>query len=356
MHTSPTRFCAAWALAAGVFPLLSAAVTTPAGLPQYVIDYAPLSYLYHEEAYFPSDLQAQLDNTQPEDNFTVVSNAPSPLTLDNLSQLNSLGGKDVYLTSKVDITTNPAWLTGVAPDCNGKTGNATSAAVIVVDKGNGTVDAFYMYFYAYNWGGLVLDFLQLGNHVGDWRGYVAETDHREHNMVRFVNGEPTYVWYSQHENGEAFAYPILHKSGNRPINYVANGTHANYAIPGIHDHTIPDLNLPYGLLDDYTDGPDTGGILWDPLLSANYYNYTNATGTPTFTPLDPSYPTDWLSYIAEWGDEQYPASDPRQELLFGGAIAKYSSGPTGPVDKQMSRVKVCPSNPYPCILRWVLGP
>ena len=37
----------------------------------------------------------------------------------------------------------------------------------------------------YNWGGRLLDFLNLGNHVGDW----------EHNMIRFEDGIPTYVWY-----------------------------------------------------------------------------------------------------------------------------------------------------------------
>jgi hypothetical protein len=92
-----------------------------------------------------------------------------PLTLDNLDELNALGqnGTDIDLTSKDDISKNPAWIKGVVPDANGKTNGATSCVVIVADKGNGTIDAFYMYFYAFNWGGVVLG-KNLGNHVGDW--------------------------------------------------------------------------------------------------------------------------------------------------------------------------------------------
>jgi hypothetical protein len=62
----------------------------------------------------------------------------------------------VYLTSKDDVTKNPQWILGTKPDANGKTNGAVTAAVIVNDKGNGEVDAFYMYFYAYNYGGTVL--------------------------------------------------------------------------------------------------------------------------------------------------------------------------------------------------------
>jgi hypothetical protein len=90
--------------------------------------------------------------------------ASSPLTLHNLDQLNKAGtkgGQDVYLTAKVDITTNPPWLNGVAPDANGKTNGATTCCIIVVDHGSGNVDAFYHYFYAFNWGGVVLN-KQLG--------------------------------------------------------------------------------------------------------------------------------------------------------------------------------------------------
>ena len=71
------------------------------------------------------------------------------------------GGEDVYLTSIQDITTSPKWLNGILPDSGGSTGSKKTCAIIVVDKGNGVVDAFYMYFWAFNWGGVVL-----GNQLG----------------------------------------------------------------------------------------------------------------------------------------------------------------------------------------------
>lgn len=36
-------------------------------------------------------------------------------------------------------------------------------------------------------------------------------------MIRFSNGVPTYVWFSQHSNGEAFAYDVVHKNGLRVL-------------------------------------------------------------------------------------------------------------------------------------------
>lgn len=236
---------------------------------------APVVYLYSKDPYRPSDLQAQLDNTQPETNFTVISNTPSPPTLNNLSTLNNLppaNGTNVYLTSKVDITTGPSYLYGVAPDSSGSTGSTISCAIIVNDHGSDHVDVFYMYFYAYNYGGLFLD-TNLGNHVGDW----------EHTMVRFFNGTPTAVWFSQHANGEAFTYNAVLKEGIRPIAFSANGSHANYAVNGTHDHTIPDLNLPEGLLEDFTDY----GPRWDPTLAAYYYTYD--ANNKTFAAYDERY-------------------------------------------------------------------
>ena len=126
---------------------------------------APLVWLHSEETYYPSDIGAQLQHTTPEINFAKVSNTPSPLTLANLDQLNTPNGPQVYLTSNDDVTTHPTWLNGVKPDATGKSGNAISCAIITNDRGNGELDAFYMYFYAYNWGGIVLGSL-VDDHVG----------------------------------------------------------------------------------------------------------------------------------------------------------------------------------------------
>ena len=122
-------------------------------------------WLYSGETYFPSDIGSQLLNTKPEVNFAVINGYPSPLTLNNLDTLNAENGTNVYLTSDTDITSNPAWLNGVKPDSTGKTDGATSTAIIVNDHGDGLVDVFYMYFTAFNWGGVVLG-QDVDDHVG----------------------------------------------------------------------------------------------------------------------------------------------------------------------------------------------
>lgn len=51
-------------------------------------------------------------------------------------------------------------------------------------------------------------------------------------MIRFHNGKPTAVFYSQHSDGAAYSYDAVKKSGLRPISYVATGSHANYPTTG----------------------------------------------------------------------------------------------------------------------------
>lgn len=305
---------------------------------RYLIPSAPVLYLHSEETYFPTDLNTFLAHTTPQTDYTPVFNAPDPLNLSTLSQL----GTDVYLTSNNDVTTDPEWLQGTAPSSNSTTSGVNSA-IIVNSKPDNTIDVFYFYFYAFNPGTLVLriPFLEFGNHLGDW----------EHTMLRFSSpsSPPEAIWYSQHGNGQAFRYSSVEKDadGVRPVVYVAKGSHANYAIGGTHSHVIPNLNLPFGALEDYTNK----GKRWDSVGSSYAYRFNAASGA--FTAYDDA-PVEWLQWRGRWGDKEYPSSDKRQRELFG--QKKYVDGPTGPVEKQLNREKVCPENGILCIVRSVLVP
>lgn len=170
-------------------------------------------------------------------------------------------------------------------------------------------------------------------------------------MIRFENGVPKTIWYSIHEDGLAFDFSAIPKfnNGNRPIVYSANGSHANYATSGTHDHTIPGIDLPVGvILIDFTDQ----GFLWDPTLSAYYASVDFSTGstTPVFSAFDDTTPVNWLNFVGQWGDAQYPDSFPGQIDVFG--EAKFTGGPTGPEDKDLNRGNgTCPSGlPDPCVV------
>lgn len=44
---------------------------------------------------------------------------------------------------------------------------------------------------------------------------------REHNMIRFRDGKPEALWYSQHARGQAFTYKAVEKEGKR-VSILAN--------------------------------------------------------------------------------------------------------------------------------------
>ena len=94
---------------------------------------------------------------------------------------------------------------GSSPISHDMGGRSNAPAVlIVVDKGNGLVDAFWFYFYSFNLGNKVFN-IRFGNHVGDW----------EHSMVRFQNGKPKAVFLSEHNFGAAHSYDAIEKYGKR---------------------------------------------------------------------------------------------------------------------------------------------
>ncbi|KAF2751685.1 hypothetical protein M011DRAFT_482515 [Sporormia fimetaria CBS 119925] len=320
----------------------------PDSVPHFVVKHAPLIYLHPEEEYFPTDIEVFLTNTKPQVNFQDVA-GPNPLVMKNVHQL----PENVFLTSKDFDVTHPdtKWIRGVRPDnTTGKTNNAVPTSVFVVDRGNDIIHAFYMFFYAFNYGVEVAstERLNFGNHVGDF----------EYLMIRFVKEQPEEVWFSQHGYGQAFKWIAVKKEGDRPVAYSSKGSHANYAEHGEHDIS------PLGLTGTVTPVKDIAlpfGAKWDPILSAYWYKYKPET--QKFRTYDGGKTSkNWLKFKGRWGDEEYTDSDKRQktvsigpgDFIAGGLFAnffpeegkikakKFNSGPTGPFDKQLDRPNVCP--------------
>lgn len=133
--------------------------------------------------------------------------------------------------------------------------------------------------------------------------------------------------------------PLGHRMGKQI--FVLNYSDNLHSTPSTHEHTIPGLDLPGGLIEDETDE----GTLWDPILSAWSYQYNKTD--QTFTPYVPGTPVNWLYFDGKWGDQQLPDDWEGQHNLFG--QRKYTSAPNGPKFKDLDREDVCPENASICV-------
>jgi hypothetical protein len=125
-------------------------------------------FLDQGDTYFPSDLARHVSNTVPTLNFSTITDGSHPLTLSNLDTLNAFGDVNVSLASSPPLITLPSFISGQPPD--GKTlqtKDAVSTVVVVIEKENEILDAFYLYFYSFNEGPYALGH-RVGNHLGDW--------------------------------------------------------------------------------------------------------------------------------------------------------------------------------------------
>lgn len=294
-------------------------------IPDYVIKHAPIVHLYSEERYYPYDIEEYVSHFDllTSDKQTIQTN----IDIQELQHYPDM--RSLYITAKDEFINDPEWITGKnsIPDIEtGKINNAP-ATLIVADHGNGYVDAFWFYFYSFNEGPYIMGTGPYGNHIGDW----------EHSLVRFKNGKPEIVWMSAHGGGSAYKYKAMEKlttDENRPVIFSARGTHANYASVGQHSH-----DLPFYILSDFTDR----GPIWDP--AKNYLAYTFDKNTNEIGVANGSIDGrehrlgNWLSFIGHWGDKRLDVGDPRQKRHP--FEWRFIDGPTGPVDKNLNRYKVC---------------
>lgn len=205
----------------------------PETIPDYVLEFAPLVHLFSGEQFWPCDIAEHLEHVTPYLNYTPIGASSRSFNLTNLVKLNEYNnGRFVYLKSDDNVEERPDWLGGEKniPDETEKSfGNVPGstlrtqrpltkgdggqvhggrsdapAVLVVVDKGNGIVDAFWFFFYSYNLGNLVFN-IRFGNHIGDW----------EHTLIRFYHGKPEYVFLSEHYFGQAYTYEAVEKMGKR---------------------------------------------------------------------------------------------------------------------------------------------
>ena len=112
-------------------------------LPDFVLKYAPLSYLHSSEQYWPTDVAVHLPKIIPEVDFKPVGGAPTLQTLSTLASNVALTAVDDVLAHDTEFFTSV-----VGKPVNGA--SAAPATIIVVEKSGGITDAFYFYFYSWN--------------------------------------------------------------------------------------------------------------------------------------------------------------------------------------------------------------
>lgn len=313
-------------------------------VPQYVLDNCPLVHLYSEEHYWPGNIEEFVKHFHLRDGTgNIVDKGPLSLTtlessyryrLPNGTSVN-LPSEELYMTCNEDFSKDPLWLVGSHPEYGTGLIKDSQSTVLIVDKGNGWVDAFWFYFYPFNWGPFIMGDGPWGNHVGDW----------EHSLVRFHLGEPKYLWMSAHGGGTAYRFSAIEKvkklkrvNGkvvneiiNRPLIFSARGTHANYASVGQHWHDVPFFFMP---LSDFTDR----GPMWDPLMNYFAYTYNGETIEP-IGEREKEIGKSWLHFGGAWGDKQLPWKDSRQRWCP--VQWKYINGPKGPLYKNLERESLC---------------
>ncbi len=113
-----------------------------------------------------------------------------------------------------------------------------------------------------------------GRHAGDWE--LVQYEIRDRVLVRGV--------YSQHDGAERCSSGHIRTRTDRPMVFVAQGSHANYFVPGTRDRPWPDPN-------DHADGE---GLRVRPRL------VRIADDRPP-----------WMAYSGRWGDEDDSPRGPR---------------------------------------------
>lgn len=191
-------------------------------------------------------------------------------------------------------------------------------------------------------------------------------------MVRFRDGKPTGIYFSQHRDGAAYSWDdstVTKRDGrvscsSLPYSQKTHTIQSAYRLQRLRlarklsDHWVSNSSLLQrstliklnrntthdAALIDWCDA----GPIWDPVLSAYFLRFhpSNSTVVPIYQSppqrSDSPIPTSFFYFTGRWGDEEYPKTDPRQIEVPGFGFSRFSSGPTGPRAKHLVRKGLYP--------------
>jgi hypothetical protein len=201
----------------------------------------------------------------------------------------------------------------------------TSVVYGRVVRSGGRIVLQYWFFYAYNlWSPrFPPDELIWRTHEGDW----------EHvTVVLSGAAKPLVAGYSQHCTGKRRAWASVPKWGRtqRPVAYVALGSHGSYFSPGAHRV-------------DLSCWPQAAVLIFRAQrVTARDFTGRGVTVRPQLVRVDSASPP-WMAFSGTWGEQGFfHAPDPIGTVAFG-------AGPPGPAFQRAWR------EPLGTVLRWPLG-
>ncbi|KZV93823.1 hypothetical protein EXIGLDRAFT_33087 [Exidia glandulosa HHB12029] len=255
-------------------PLFASAAPTDANV-ALARKYAPQFKFHKDEKYFGSSVEYFLNGpitVQDGNGATVSSGGLTTTTLDDFPDQ----GNGLYMSTSTSKEAKAGFLAGQDPS---KTQDA-KVYTFIAPKANGVVDLYYWLFTPYNLAKDVPLLGEVGNHIGDW----------ERLSVRTVNGTATQVDYHAHSDTGAGTIPwanvVKFDNDQRPVGYVASGSHGFWAKPG----TFTYVNAVIFKLQDVTSDD---GVAWDTRDSLVTINYPDTyTGD-----------LEWLNYRGTWGNK-----------------------------------------------------
>lgn len=253
--------------------------------------FKPILYFHEDEKYRPQEIKVALETGDLLKDGVLQESAPLD---ENDLALSTNSDYKLDLLGDIFINESPE---------TGETYENTTYVHIVEDENR--IALQYWFFYYFNdWDGAVLG-ADL-THEGDWE--MIQLIFPENKTVQEIVEQdipPSEAVYSAHLGGYKAEWNNVEKESDRPVVYVAHGSHANQFQPGFCDLSVP-LVLTPGNTDKASNH-----ILLNSIKPSQ----------PIIDPVD-NTEFNWLLFGGKWGVDANSPTNPAHQELFN--INKWS--------------------------------